>query len=169
MAEINHDYMTRNFHLLRDDPERYLALAEELVRKNPDDAHAYFTRHQAFKKLGKYELSLADLDTVLNMAPPAWHTYESRANIFRNMGRYEDALDDLNRAEAVDPEAWAGGFGLLFRAECHARLGHLEAALADCARLPDEHWTPGLLGAPAGNKSQVTAKIHELAAAARRA
>ena len=53
-------------------------------------------------------------------------------------------------------------------ADCHARLGNLEAALADCAALRDDHWTPGVFGAPAGTKAEVTAEIRRLALALRR-
>ena len=50
----------------------------------------------------------------------------------------------------------------------HARLGDEEAALADCAKLLDEHWTPGIFDTPRGDKQEVTARIRVLAAAARR-
>ena len=69
------------------------------------------------------------------------------------------AKRSMNRAEAVDPQGWYGGFGRLFCAECHARLGNERAALEDCAALRDDHWTPGLLGAPAGSKQEVAYEL----------
>ncbi len=35
-------------------------------------------------------------------------------------------------------------------------------SLADCATLRDDHWTPGVCGAPAGNKDEVTEEIRRL-------
>jgi hypothetical protein len=47
----------------------------------------------------------------------------------------------------------------LYQADCHSRLGNKPAALAACARLADDHWTPGLVGAPAGSKAEVIAEV----------
>ena len=166
MTKITDDDLMQHFNLLRTDPQKYLSLADEVVRSNPDDPHAYFSRYQAWNRLGRKDLALADLNKTLSLEHH-WITYESRGNLLCELGRYRAALDDFNRAEAMDPEEWAGGFGPLYRADCHACLGDETAALADCARLPDDHWTPGLFGAPAGNKDQVIAEIRRRAAAAR--
>ncbi len=166
MPNITRDDLSRNYHLLRTAPEKYLAMAEELISADPESTDGYWCRHQALNRMKKHALALADLDKVLSMKKQ-WVAYESRGNTLRALGRYREALDDFNRAEAADPKEWNGGFGHLFRAECHARLGNEKAALEDCAALPDDHWTPGLMGAPAGNKAQVTAEIQRLAAEAR--
>jgi hypothetical protein len=47
-------------------------------------------------------------------------------------------------------------------------VGDEASALDCCARLPDNHWTPGLDGAPAGNKAEVAAELRRIAAEARR-
>jgi tetratricopeptide (TPR) repeat protein len=167
MSKTTSDDLERNFHLLRTAPEEYLAMAQELVRSDPDNPDGYWSRHLAYETLKKYDLALADLDKVLSLQPQ-WIVYESRANVLRAQGRYSEALDDFNRAEAIDPDDWNGGFGRLFRADCHAHLGNEQAALEDCAALRDEHWTPGILGAPAGNKEQVTAEIRRISAHTRR-
>lgn len=148
------------------DPRRYLAEAEDQVRKSPDDPSAYHERHIAWDLLGRKDLALKDLDTAVALRP-SWGLHEDRAVILRQLGRYREALQALNRAEAMNPEDWAGGFGLLFRADTHARLGDEAAALADCARLPDDHWTPGFFGAPGGDKQQVITEIKRRAAIAR--
>ena len=168
MSKITPEDLERNFNLLRYEPEKYLAMAEELVRADPDSPDGYWSRYQAREKLQQYELALADLDKVISLEPPQWIVYECRGNVLRALGRYREALDDFNRAEAIDPVDWNGGFGHLFRADCHARLGNEKAALEDCAALRDDHWTPGLLGAPAGDKVQVAAAIRRLAVEARR-
>ena len=166
MPKITREDLSQNFHLLRTAPEKYLALAEELVRADPEKPDGYWCRHMAFDSLKQYELSLADLNKVLSL-DQQWINYECRGNALRALGRYQEALEDYNRAEAANPEEWQGGFGRLFRAECHARLGNESAALEDCGALRDDHWTPGLLGAPAGNKDQVIAEVRRLAAGAR--
>ena len=166
--KVTDDDLTRNFDLLRSDPEKYLELAEEFVRQNPDSRHAYFCRHQAWTHLGERELALADLDKALSLEQHHV-TYRARGRLLRDMNRYDEAIEDFNKSEAMNPEAWLGGFGPLFRADCHARLGNPEAALADCATLRDDHWTPGVSGTPAGDKAEVTAEIRRLATSIRNA
>jgi tetratricopeptide (TPR) repeat protein len=167
MPKITREDLSRNFHLLRHAPEKYLAMAHELVRADPASADGYWCRATAYETIGKYDLALADLNKVLSF-DKHWINYETRGNVLRALGRYQEALDDYNRAEAADPEEWKGGFGHLFRAECHARLGNEQAAMKDCAALHEDHWTPGLLGAPSGNKEQVAAELHRLARDARK-
>jgi tetratricopeptide (TPR) repeat protein len=116
--------------------------------------------------LAQYDLALADLNKALALKPH-WIFYESRGDVLRALGRYQEALDDYNRAEAADTERWRGGFGRLYRAECHARLGNEKAGLEDCAALRDDHWTPGHLGI-AGNKQQVAQELRRLARQARK-
>jgi tetratricopeptide (TPR) repeat protein len=162
MSKITSSDLEQNFHLLRTAPEKYLAMAEELVRVDPESPDGYWSSSLAHETLCQYELALADLNKVLSIEQK-WVVYESRGNVLRMLGRHREALDDFNRAEAIDPNDWNGGFGRLFRADCHAHLGNKKAALEDCAALRDDHWTPGILDAPSGNKDQVTAEIRRIA------
>src|SRR5579883_1938939 len=69
---------------------------------------------------------------------------------------------------AIGSQGLAGGrAGLLYRADCHARLGDEAAALAYCARLPDDFWTPGVYDAPAGSKAEIADELRRIAAKAR--
>ena len=165
-GKVTHDDLTQNFHLLRSDPKKFLELADELVRQNPNDRRAYFSRHWPLALLGQHDLALADLDRAIALEE-RYGQREARGDLLRDMGRLSEAIDEYNRAESMDPKAWVGGFGPLFRADCHARLGNLESALADCATLRAEHWTPGMAATPAGSKSEVAAELRRLAAAAR--
>ncbi len=94
-------------------------------------------------------------------------TLKARGILLCDLGRYREAVRDFDQVEAPDPDLFVDSWCLLFRADCHARLGNEEAALTDCARLAENHWTPGLFGAPAGNKQEVMAEIRRLAATAR--
>ena len=75
----------------------------------------------------------------------------------------------FGRGEALDPALWeADAIGPYFQADVYARLGDEASALAHCARLPDDFWTPGLDGAPAGGKAQIAEELRRRAADARR-
>ena len=156
------------FDLLRSDPQRYLELAHEVVRQNSEDGHAYFCRHQAHSALGRNDLALADVEKAIALSESHPLLHNARGVVLRELNRHEEAIEEFSRSREIAPEDWAYIFGALFRAHSHALLGNLHEALADCAALRDDHWTPGLLGAPAGDKKEVTEEIRRLALAARR-
>ena len=151
-----------DYKLLKSDPQKFLALVQEQIRQNPGDPIGYFRRHHAWESLGRPDLALKYINHSLSLEPH-WMTFLERGRLLRDMARYRDAIADFDRSEVADPESWSTSVAPLYRADCHARLGNETAALADCARLPDDHWTPGLFGMPAGNKQEVTAKIREIA------
>ena len=153
--------------ILRKDPQRYLQIANDWISENPANSHAYFDRHRAWMKIGEPHRALADLNKAIDLAPDQ-SALEARGDVYRHLGEYERALQDYQRGEAMNPAEWAEGYGLLFQADCHARLGDEAAALACCARMPDDFWTPGMAGAPSGDKAAVTSKLQALAADSRR-
>jgi tetratricopeptide (TPR) repeat protein len=158
-----------DFHkVLRSDPQRYLSIVNRWIQNNPDNSHAYFDRHFAWMKIGEPHRALEDLNKVIELSPqPA--AFRSRGEVYRHLGEYTKALADFDHAEALNPAQWdETAFGLLYQADCYARLGNEASALAQCARLPDDFWTPGLNGAPAGDKGQVAEQLRRVAAAAQR-
>jgi tetratricopeptide (TPR) repeat protein len=155
--------------LLRSDPQHYLQIVNEWIAENPRNSHAYFDRHFAWMKLGQPRRALDDLDTVIQLDPKPI-AFWTRGEVYRHIGEYEKALGDFDRAEAIDPEGWEKDIvlGLLDQADTHARLGNEAAALACCARLPDDFWTPGMNNTPSGGKAEIAEKVRQIAADARR-
>jgi tetratricopeptide (TPR) repeat protein len=151
------------FRRLYNAPSQFLEATNQRVAEHPDDPNAYFARHQAWERLGQLDLALADIEKSLALEDH-FTTHRARGGILRLMGRHRDAIDAYNRSEQMAPSEWKSGFGPLFRADCYARLGDEAAALADCNSLPDDHWAPGLFGAPAGNKKEVAAELRRRAA-----
>jgi tetratricopeptide (TPR) repeat protein len=156
-------------NLMRFDPQRYLQIVNGWIAENPANSHAYFSRHLAWMELGDPHRALDDLNTVIELDPKPV-TFWTRGEVYRHLGEYEKALEDFDRAEAIDPEGWEKDIvlGLLDQADTHARLGNEAAALACCARLPEDFWTPGIHGTPNGGKAEIAAKLRSMAAEARR-
>jgi tetratricopeptide (TPR) repeat protein len=152
--------------ILRKDPQRYLQIANEWIRENPKSSHAYYGRHQAWMKIGEPHRALDDLHKAIELAPRQ-AAFEARGDVYRHLGEYERALEDYQTGEEIDSAMWAGGYGLLFQADCHARLGDEAAALACCARMPDDFWTPGIDDTPAGDKAAVAHRLRVIAAETR--
>ena len=164
--EMTGEDILQLYRLLRTDPHRFLQLAEEYIQRYPEEPGGYDTRADAWDVLGHLDRALEDFSTSLSRRPIAI-TFERRAQILRRLGRYQEAIDDLNRSEAMAPDNWGETFAPLYRADCHACLGNEAAALADCDRLPNDHWTPGMHDTPAGNKEAVIKEIKRRARAAR--
>ena len=171
MKEPTTEEELRALHdILRADPQRYLRIVSGWIEQNPDNSHAYFSRHSAWMKIGEPQRALADLNKTIELeSRPSAMSFMARGEVYRHLGQHEQALADFDRAEAIDPADWQQGivFGLLYQADSHARLGNEAAALNCCARLPDDFWTPGLNGAPSGGKAEVAEKLRAIAAAAR--
>jgi len=157
--------------ILRSDPQRYLRMVNGWIEENPANLHAYFDRHLVWIKLGEPRRALDDLNKVVEFeSTPDPMSLMSRALVYRHLGEYEKALEDFDCAEAINRQGWEKNivFGVLFQADTHARLGNETAALTCCTRLPDDFWTPGIYGAPGGDKAEVADKLRRIAADARR-
>jgi tetratricopeptide (TPR) repeat protein len=170
MKEPTNAEELRSLHdILRVDPQRYLRIVNGWIEQNPQNSHAYFDRHSAWMSIGEPQRALADLNKVIELRNhPGAMSFMARGEVYRHLGRHQEALEDFDRAETIDPADWQDGivFGLLYQADSHARLGNEAAALNCCARLPNDFWTPGINGAPSGNKAEVAEKLRSIAAAA---
>lgn len=154
--------------ILRSDPQRYLEIVNDWIRENPENSHAYYSRHLALTRIGEPRQALEDMNKAIELAPrPRQSSLEARGDVYRHLGEYERALEDYRTGEAMDPAVWAEGYGLLLQADCYARLGDETAALACLARLPDDFWTPGPDDTPAGDKAVVADRLRVIAALAR--
>jgi tetratricopeptide (TPR) repeat protein len=156
--------------ILRSDPQQYLRIVNRWIADDPKNFSAYFSRHFAWLTLGEPRRALEDINKVIELEPePHPISFMSRGHVYRHIGEYEKAIDDYNRGEAIDPKEWQdSAFGPFFQADTHARLGNESAALACCARLPDDFWTPGFKGAPGGGKVEIADELRRRAAQARR-
>ena len=154
--------------LLKKDPQKYVDTMTTHIDKNPQDRRAYFARHQGWNRLGHPEKAIGDLDAAIALgAHPVYHL--SRGQILAKLGRHHEALQDYATAEAMtSPSEWVDCWGPLHQACSYAYLGHSQEALAACSRLKEDHWTPGLDGAPGGNKQEVIAEIRQRLASAKK-
>jgi tetratricopeptide (TPR) repeat protein len=154
--------------ILRHEPERYLEIVNDWIKNDPDDIGAHFSRHLGWMRLGQPLLALGDMNKVIEYGGDQLD-FMSRGEVYRALGEHEKALRDFARGEALNPADWDGHqVGLLSQADSHAKLGDEASALAYCARLHDDFWTPGLNGAPAGNKVEIAERLKEIAAEGRR-
>ena len=164
--ETNEVEWQQYHRLLLTHPEQFLRIAEDTIRQYPDDPRGYRDCVSYWMQFKEYDRALSNIDHALALENSTLTRYD-RAIVLRCLGRYQEAIDELNRCDAEAPGVY-WPFIEIDRATCHARLGNLEAALADCARLPDDHCVPGFDGALGGTKSQIIETARRLAAEAQK-
>ena len=106
------------------------------------------------------------MDMVIELNPQA-----SRSDRVGKSIASSENIEKLWRfccAEQIDFAMGGRCLRVAVQADCHARLGDETTALACCARLPDDFWTPGIEGAPSGGKAEIAATLRSIAAEARR-
>lgn len=155
------------FNCRRHDPQKALEINNSYLCDHPDDPDGLFSRFQTLVDLHAYDRALADINRVLEIDPNAGG-YSARGQFFHEIGNYQRAIDDLTRSKELDDYGWVTSLDPHYRADCFARLGHLEEALADCRLISDDHWMPSISGLPGGNKEQFVAEIKRRALAAKR-
>lgn len=80
-----------------------------------------FLRALAYKRVGQYDLALADYDQVLALDPDAAEVYVNRGAVYMVMKNYASALADYNRAIELAPDLWQAYYN---RANAHEKLGN---------------------------------------------
>ena len=155
--------------LRRADPQRFLEVINEWLQENPKNFRPYLSRHFVWSDLGRAAARARRSGQGHRTRSITSEHFAARGRIYRQLGEHANAMADFHRGEAIDPKEWeAQAITLLYQADSHAHLGDEASALDCCARLPNDHWTPGLDGAPAGNKAEVAAELRRIAADARR-
>ncbi len=109
---VTHADIDRLFHLLRTDPQKFMALANKLVEQHPTDRKAYFSRHWAWAHLDRSDLALADLDKSLALEDN-FVTHRVKGRLLHSIGCYEEAIASLDRCERMEPERWTEALGPL--------------------------------------------------------
>ncbi len=137
-----------------------LRLCAEFIAEHPDHPHGYHMRATVRVLMGEPHLALADRDKVVSLCPREPGAYMARADDRLRLGDFAETAADLDRAEKLDNGHYWPMIPFL-RALCHARLGHVEAALADCARVPDDYLLPGFVGDTPRSKRQIMTEIDE--------
>ena len=163
MAKLNPDDNLKHWDLYKTDPEKYLSLCNDIVRQHPENPDAYIGRHTAWKRVDRFDKALEDLNKAIDLKPDDGLIFEARGELLYQMGRVDEALEDLDAAEELNPTEWEEAFAPIYRAQCHAALGNLEAALSDCRRINPQHWTPGVHGMLKGGRAEITAQITRIA------
>ena len=112
--------------------------------------------------MGRLNEALAGFNKLVELVPDREYAYYGRGTVLFELGRYAEAVADYSRSAELDHDQFFGAVNYLYRAECYFRLGDYEAALADCARVPDDFDFPGFRNRPNGSKQLIIDDIERI-------
>jgi len=166
VPEMTKEERRQYTQLLRTHPEQYLRIAEETIRKYPDDISGHTDCADYYIEMEQYDEALRHLDEVLALDPQDPIIPFERATVLRRAGRYCEALQAFD--DFKEGEREFGDILYANRATCHAQLGNLEEALAECAKIADDYNLPSIYGEFGGRKAQIIDAVRRVAGAVRK-
>ena len=101
---------------------------DKLIKEEPNNAYAYFSRASSLASLGKLQESIDASNKAIELDPNLAEAYENRGIVKAMMGNQGGALLDFNRAIERD-ENDAGAYSN--RGAVKSDLGNYEGALID--------------------------------------
>jgi tetratricopeptide (TPR) repeat protein len=96
---------------------RAIALFNQLIKKNPDNAVDYSNRGLVYFQLGRSDAALADYNRAIELNPGLDSVYNNRANYYASQGQFLEAILDYDVALDLNPantRAWINQ-GITFR------------------------------------------------------
>jgi len=164
--EMTDEERRQYISLLHTHPEQYLRIAEETIRKYPSDSQGYEDCADYYVDMGQYDEALRYFNKGSVLNPDRIVIPFERATILQRAGRYQDALQAFDACQ--QDEQWLGDILYANRATCYAKLGDLEAALAQCAKIADDYHSYSAYGEFGGSKAQIIDTVRRVASAVRK-
>jgi len=106
--------------------EEAAAIYTELLAKRRRDVDLYRLRAEAYRCMGRYDLSLRDQNAVVKIEPRSADALSRRIETKRHLWDFKGGLQDAEDALKLDPRsasAW------VLRAECQRSLGRYDEAI----------------------------------------
>ncbi|MEJ2284913.1 MAG: tetratricopeptide repeat protein [Desulfobacterales bacterium] len=107
---------------------RSVDLLSQAIELDPRFTLALKSRGAAYLKLDKVQEAIADMNTVIDIAPDNARAYHIRGLAHDKSGDLNKALEDFNQALELNPN-----YGAVFysRASLHTKMGHTDEAAED--------------------------------------
>jgi tetratricopeptide (TPR) repeat protein len=73
------------------------------IEKDPNFAHAYINRGNAFRDLKQYQKAIQDYNKAISLKPNFVMAYNNRGNVYFDQKNYQMAIRDYNKSIAMRP------------------------------------------------------------------
>jgi tetratricopeptide (TPR) repeat protein/serine/threonine protein kinase len=116
-------------------PEDFLGAARVFtgcMLKQPDHAHAYYCRANAYSRLRRYEEAIADGTRAIDLDPTSPLAWNNRGATYNELGQRDKAVADFTRAIELHPKF---ALALHNRGATYCWLSQLDKAIADLSQV----------------------------------
>lgn len=122
--------------LMPPDNNRALIHLTKVIDKDPNfkgkQGSAISLRGITYFQLGKYQASIADLTTSIEMEDPSKDgLFYFRGSAYMKIGKYQEAINDLTKAINLSSKDWDKGGSYLARGEAYAHQKKYQMAISD--------------------------------------
>ena len=107
---------------------RSIDLLSQAIELDPRFTLALKSRGAAYLKLDQVQEAIADMNTVIAIAPDNARAFHMRGLAHDKSGKFNKALDDFNQALELNPDYGAVYYS---RANLHTKMGHTDEAADD--------------------------------------
>lgn len=107
---------------------RSIDLLSQAIELDPRFTLALKSRGAAYLKLDQVQEAIADMNTVIAIAPDNERAFHMRGLAHDKSGKFNKALDDFNQALELNPDYGAVYYS---RANLHTKMGHTDEAADD--------------------------------------
>src|SRR5258708_2663966 len=83
-----------------DEKEKAIAVYDQAIALDPDNADAYYRRGNAYYKLNEYKKSIADYEKAIALDPDYAQAYYRRGNAYQALHKYDAIKDEYEKAIA---------------------------------------------------------------------
>jgi Flp pilus assembly protein TadD len=84
-------------------PGKASSFLGKAIEKDPNFAHAYVNRGNAYRDLKQYQQALQDYNKAISLKPNFIMAYNNRGNIYFDQKNYQMAIRDYNKSIAMKP------------------------------------------------------------------
>jgi tetratricopeptide (TPR) repeat protein len=92
--------------------ERAVALYQDAVKKNPDDAEAWSNLGQVLVRLGRTADAIPNFERAISILPGRWAYHFNLARAYGLLNRWDEAVASYREAERLYPNDYAVSFNL---------------------------------------------------------
>ena len=110
-------------------PAEIIKEYKERVRKNPNDADAYFMLGFTYDRIGEYEKAVSPLKKLIQLKPNSFTPHNNLGYAYEKLGRIDEAIKEYRTALRIEPgrllhlhsniyEQVVEGYSLEFKKSC---------------------------------------------------
>jgi tetratricopeptide (TPR) repeat protein len=131
LLRVENTYEQAIKHLKNGEYRKSIAVFDEVIRQNPQNAEVHLNRGVAWHMLLEYDRAISDFNAAVELNPEDWLALVNRACAFEMKRLVDRALSDYDRAIKLDRSFAHSSYR---KAICLQKLGDYDSSIVDFTR-----------------------------------